>query len=113
GALVRCKQIAQNGVLLLAPTGKARVRLQRATDHEALTIAQFLYQLERYDGARQRPLFTGLRLTARKRPLLSTSAQCLQWTISMQSYKRWTWGTLRGSSWLVTQTNFHRSALAA
>jgi hypothetical protein len=61
GALVRCKQIAQDGVLLLAPTGKARVRLQRATDHEAFTIAQFLYQLERYDGARQRPLFSGPR----------------------------------------------------
>lgn len=59
GALVRCKPIADSGVLLLAPTGKARVRLQRATDHEALTIAQFLYQLGRYDGARQRPLFSG------------------------------------------------------
>ena len=48
-------------MLLLAPTGKARVRLQRATDHEAFTIAQFLYQLERYDGERQRPLFSGPR----------------------------------------------------
>ena len=43
----------------LRPTGKARVRLQRATDREASTIAQFLYRLGRYDGARQRPLFTG------------------------------------------------------
>lgn len=59
GALMRCKEIAQDGVLLLAPTGKARVRLQRATDREASTIAQFLYRLGRYDGARQRPLFTG------------------------------------------------------
>ena len=59
GALVRCKQIAEDGVLLLAPTGKARVRLQRATDREASTIAQFLYRLGRYDGARQRPLFSG------------------------------------------------------
>lgn len=58
GALVRCKEIAQDGVLLLAPTGKARVRLQRATNHEASTIAQFLYRLGRYDGARQRPLFS-------------------------------------------------------
>ena len=46
-------------MLLLAPTGKARVRLQRATGREASTIAQFLYRLDRYDGARQRPLFTG------------------------------------------------------
>jgi AAA domain len=59
GALVRCQEIAEQGVLLLAPTGKARVRLQRATDHEAATIAQFLYRLGRYDGARQRVLFSG------------------------------------------------------
>jgi ATP-dependent exoDNAse (exonuclease V) alpha subunit len=65
GALVRCKEIAEEGVLLLAPTGKARVRLQRATDHEASTIAQFLYRLGRYDGARQRVLFSGA-LTHRK-----------------------------------------------
>jgi hypothetical protein len=58
GALVRCKQLADDGVLLLAPTGKARVRLQRATDHEASTIAQFLYRLDRYDGARQRVRFS-------------------------------------------------------
>src|SRR5579884_920145 len=59
GALVRCPTIATDGVLLLAPTGKARVRLQRATGREAATIAQFLYRLGRYDGACQRPLFTG------------------------------------------------------
>ena len=59
GALVRCDKIAQDGVLLLAPTGKARVRLQRSTGREASTIAQFLYRLGRYDGARQRPRFTG------------------------------------------------------
>ncbi|UGS38524.1 ATP-dependent DNA helicase [Capillimicrobium parvum] len=59
GALVRCLAIAQDGVLLLAPTGKARVRLQRSTGREARTIAQFLYQLGRYDGARQRALFQG------------------------------------------------------
>lgn len=59
GALVRCRAIAKDGVLLLAPTGKARVRLQRATDHEASTIAQFLHRLHRYDGVRQRPLFDG------------------------------------------------------
>jgi hypothetical protein len=59
GALVRSREIAEEGVLLLAPTGKARVRLQRATGREASTIAQFLYRLQRYDGARQRPLFHG------------------------------------------------------
>ena len=43
--------------MLLAPTGKARVRLQGATKGEAMTVAQFLNRLKRYDGARQRPLF--------------------------------------------------------
>lgn len=59
GALVRCEELAKEGVLLLAPTGKARVRLQRATGRDASTIAQFLYRLQRYDGLRQRPLFDG------------------------------------------------------
>jgi hypothetical protein len=59
GALVRSEVIAKDGVLLLAPTGKARVRLQRSTGRDARTIAQFLYSLGRYDGARQRPLFAG------------------------------------------------------
>lgn len=59
GALVRCEVIADHGILFLAPTGKARVRLQRSTGREGLTVAQFLYRLGRYDGARQRPLFTG------------------------------------------------------
>jgi hypothetical protein len=59
GALLLCKPIVKEGVLLLAPTGKARVRLGKATDAEAMTIAQFLYGLERYDGIRQRPRFTG------------------------------------------------------
>ena len=48
-----------------------------APGDEASTIAQFLYRLGRYDGARQRPLFTGdARLTARRRPSSSTSARC-------------------------------------
>lgn len=59
GGLVRCEPILREGLLLLAPTGKARVRLQGATAGEAMTIAQFLYHLKRYDGARQRPLFEG------------------------------------------------------
>ena len=45
--------INQRGVLLLAPTGKARVRLQGATGMKARTIAQFLRPL-RYDDATQR-----------------------------------------------------------
>jgi hypothetical protein len=59
GALVRCPSLKADGVLLLAPTGKARVKLGRATRQQAFTIAQFLYGLKRYDGVRQRPLFAG------------------------------------------------------
>jgi len=59
GALLLCDEIAKDGILLLAPTGKARVRLSKAACGEAMTIAQFLYTQGRYDGARQRPLFTG------------------------------------------------------
>jgi ATP-dependent exoDNAse (exonuclease V) alpha subunit len=59
GALMLCKQIQKDGILLLAPTGKARVRLGKAANAEALTIAQFLHRLGRYDGARQRSLFNG------------------------------------------------------
>lgn len=59
GALLLCEQIAQGGILLLAPTGKARVRLGHATNAEAMTVAQFLNKLNRYDSDRQRPLLTG------------------------------------------------------
>jgi hypothetical protein len=59
GALMRAKALREGGILLLAPTGKARVRLSKATDAEAMTVAQFLFRLGRYDGAHQRPLFEG------------------------------------------------------
>jgi len=59
GALLRCKPLVAGGILLLAPTGKARVKLGKATGAEAATVAQFLYGLGRYDGAKQRPLFAG------------------------------------------------------
>ena len=59
GALVACRSLAKHGILLLAPTGKARVKLGRAAGATAMTIAQFLYAQKRYDSARQRPLFSG------------------------------------------------------
>jgi hypothetical protein len=59
GALFLCKPIKKDGILLLAPTGKARVRLGTLTGADAMTVAQFLNGLGRYDGARQRPLFVG------------------------------------------------------
>jgi ATP-dependent exoDNAse (exonuclease V) alpha subunit len=58
--LLRCETIAKGGILLLAPTGKARVLLSKAVGgKEAMTVAQFLYRLGRYDGKRQRPRFQG------------------------------------------------------
>lgn len=59
GALLRCETLVAGGILLLAPTGKARVKLGKATGSEAATVAQFLNGLGRYDILRQRPLFTG------------------------------------------------------
>ena len=59
GALLKSTTSATGGVLFLAPTGKARVRLGQKTGATAMTVAQFLYQLGRYDGPRQRPLFEG------------------------------------------------------
>lgn len=59
GALMLSDALTKDGILLLAPTGKARVRLGRATNAEAMTVAQFLHRLGRYDGARQRPKFNG------------------------------------------------------
>lgn len=59
GALMLCDALAKDGILLLAPTGKARVQLGKATNAEAMTVAQFLNRLGRYDGARQRPKFDG------------------------------------------------------
>ena len=50
GALLRCRELARGGILLLAPTGKARVILGRAAQAEANTVAGFLYHLGRFDG---------------------------------------------------------------
>jgi len=59
GALLLSETLARDGILLLAPTGKARVRLGKAANAEAMTVAQFLNNLGRYDRARQRPRFQG------------------------------------------------------
>ena len=51
--LCNLPQIRERKVLLLAPTGKARVRLEEATERvgQGKTLAQFLQGLDRYDGA--------------------------------------------------------------
>lgn len=57
GALSRAPS-QQGRVLFLAPTGKARVRLESRVQPgtDVRTVAQFLYQQKRYDSARQSPL---------------------------------------------------------
>jgi ATP-dependent exoDNAse (exonuclease V) alpha subunit len=59
GALLKSASLQKEGILFLAPTGKARVRLSQKANASAMTVAQFLYGLGRYDGRRQRPLFDG------------------------------------------------------
>jgi ATP-dependent exoDNAse (exonuclease V) alpha subunit len=56
---VLCSQvdIAAGEVMLLAPTGKARVKMQQAAKNlkiKAYTLAQFLNKCDRYDGSLQR-----------------------------------------------------------
>ena len=49
-------EVQDRQVLLLAPTGKARVRLEETTKRlgQGKTLAQFLQELKRYDGASRR-----------------------------------------------------------
>ena len=70
GALLKSEPLADGGVLFLAPTGKARVRLGQKTGATAMTVAQFLYQLRRYDGPRQRPLFEGIEQHRKERTVV-------------------------------------------
>lgn len=48
-ALSHLPGVAEGGLLLLAPTGKARVRMQDAIGQKAYTLAQLLVRLDRYD----------------------------------------------------------------
>jgi len=60
GALSRCE--SQRGrVLFLAPTGKARVRLESRVENgiDVETVAKFLHSQGRYDGRRQEPIIGG------------------------------------------------------
>lgn len=70
GALLKSEKLRKDGVLFLAPTGKARVRLAQKANASAMTVAQFLYSLKRYDGFRQRPLFEGKDQYRRERTVV-------------------------------------------
>ncbi|WP_422733383.1 ATP-dependent DNA helicase [Micromonospora sp. WMMD558] len=51
--------VAAGGVLLVAPTGKARVQLAHRVESDAVTLAQFLIRTGRYNPQRERYLITG------------------------------------------------------
>ncbi|MEU2614128.1 AAA family ATPase [Micromonospora sp. NPDC007271] len=51
--------VAAGGVLLVAPTGKARVQLAHRVQADAVTLAQFLIRTGRFDPQRERYLITG------------------------------------------------------
>lgn len=58
--LLRAPKLVDEGVLFLAPTGKASVQIMSNSPHaEVKTVAAFLHGLGRYDGKRQRPLLDG------------------------------------------------------
>ncbi len=63
-ALCELESVRNGGILLLAPTGKARVRLEQASGMagEGKTVAQFLLGLDRYEGS------TGLYYINEKAP---------------------------------------------
>lgn len=71
-ALCRLPEVSHGGVLLLAPTGKARVRLAAsAQGFEARTLAQFLLDSRRYDPEMQRyQLQPGARKTRGARTVI-------------------------------------------
>jgi hypothetical protein len=70
GALLGSEQLRREGILFLAPTGKARVRISRKANQPAMTVAQFLNQLGRYDGARQRPRLSGTEQYRREKTVV-------------------------------------------
>ena len=64
---ILCSQVQDEDILLLAPTGRARVRLQElagVTGASAQTVAQFLIQMRRYDPKSSRYYMRGSPITS-------------------------------------------------
>ena len=77
-ALLKAKSLVDDGVLFLAPTGKASVQIAaKASGAEVRTVAAFLYSLGRYDGRRQRPLLTGTETYASARTVVVDESSML------------------------------------
>ena len=78
-ALIKIPAVAAGGVLLLAPTGKARVQLQKRTKNaQAQTLAQFLLGYKRYSPRRRKRTESQVAPigSAGTKPSLSTNARC-------------------------------------
>ncbi|MBR9920305.1 MAG: AAA family ATPase [Bacteroidetes bacterium] len=74
------EEIAKEGVLLLAPTGKARVRMEEVAqelDVPAFTIAQFLSRYDRYDGENQRYILSDKKCESRYGTVILDEASML------------------------------------
>lgn len=95
---VLCNQpdIKRDGILLLAPTGKARVRMSSLVgqSHKAQTIAQFLLQWERYDDSTgryfiaEKPKYDGARTVIIDEASMLTEEQLGALIDSMKGVKR-------------------------
>lgn len=70
GALLLNPKITRGGVLLLAPTGKARVVLGKKSQGEAMTVAGFLNKMKRYDSVLQKPKFSGTGKHSKERTVV-------------------------------------------
>lgn len=74
--LCQDSSVSAGGILLLAPTGKARVRLEQGARHPASTLAQFLNRPEigAYDGATGRYLIINQPISPAKTIIVDESS---------------------------------------
>jgi len=78
--LAKQSEILSNGVLLLAPTGKARVRMQevaKSIDVTTKTLAQFLSKYKRYNGATFQYTFSSLKCESKYETVILDEASML------------------------------------
>jgi ATP-dependent exoDNAse (exonuclease V) alpha subunit len=80
--LARQRDIAKGGIVFLAPTGKARVRMQEMARKNSLnipsfTLAQFLIDLDRYDPGTQRYKLSGMKSSHKYETVILDEASML------------------------------------
>ena len=80
--LARQKDISKGGIVFLAPTGKARVRMQEIAKRNdlnipAFTLAQFLKDLDRYEFSTQRYRLSGVKSSHKYETVILDEASML------------------------------------